>query len=126
MATFGLPMGFSISTCGCPWSWEARVNAPKLLRALQEREFERLGSNRTKKIDVRLVAATNRDLEQMMEDREFRGDLYYRLNVFPIRIPPLRERQASRGSVFGRRSGLRTAGGADRYRSEMPLTSNPS
>jgi len=65
---------------------------PKLLRALQEREFERLGSTHTKKVNVRLVAATNRNLEQMMEERQFRTDLYYRLNVFPIRIPPLRER----------------------------------
>jgi formate hydrogenlyase transcriptional activator len=66
---------------------------PKLLRALQEREFERLGSTHTRKVNVRLVAATNRDLEKMIADREFRSDLYYRLNVFPIRIPPLRERK---------------------------------
>src|SRR5712672_2987873 len=66
---------------------------PKLLRALQEREFERLGSTHTRKANVRLVAATNRDLEKMIADKEFRSDLYYRLNVFPIRIPPLRERK---------------------------------
>jgi len=66
---------------------------PKLLRALQEREFERLGSTHTRKVNVRLVAATNRDLEKMIVARAFRSDLYYRLNVFPIRIPPLRERK---------------------------------
>src|ERR1700733_1767379 len=66
---------------------------PKLLRALQEREFERLGSTHTRKVNVRLVAATNRDLEDMVANREFRSDLYYRLNVFPIRIPPLRDRR---------------------------------
>jgi len=66
---------------------------PKLLRALQEREFERLGGTHTRKVNVRLVAATNCNLEQMVADREFRSDLFYRLNVFPIRIPPLRERK---------------------------------
>ncbi len=66
---------------------------PKLLRVLQEREFERLGSTHTRKVNVRLVAATNRDLEKMVADREFRSDLFYRLNVFPIRIPSLRERK---------------------------------
>jgi formate hydrogenlyase transcriptional activator len=66
---------------------------PKLLRALQEREFERLGSTHTRRVNIRLVAATNRDLEQMIADREFRSDLYYRLHVFPIRIPPLRDRK---------------------------------
>jgi len=66
---------------------------PKLLRALQEREFERLGSTHTRKVNVRLIAATNRNLEKMIAEREFRSDLFYRLNVFPIRIPPLRDRR---------------------------------
>ena len=66
---------------------------PKLLRVLQEREFERLGSTHTRRVNIRLVAATNRDLERMVANREFRSDLFYRLNVFPIRIPPLRERK---------------------------------
>jgi formate hydrogenlyase transcriptional activator len=67
---------------------------PKLLRALQEHEFERLGSSQTIRVDVRIVAATNQNLEQMVNDRQFRADLYYRLNVFPLMLPPLRERSA--------------------------------
>jgi len=66
---------------------------PKLLRVIQERTFERLGSTRTQKVDLRLVTATNRDLASMVADRSFRADLFYRLNVFPIRLPALRERR---------------------------------
>ena len=65
----------------------------KLLRTIQEREFERVGSNKTIKVNVRLVAATNRDLEALMKTAQFRADLYYRINVFPVFLPPLRERK---------------------------------
>ncbi len=66
---------------------------PKLLRALQEKQFERLGGNHTLQVDVRVIAATNQNLGQMVEERKFRADLYYRLNVFPMTLPPLRERR---------------------------------
>jgi transcriptional regulator with GAF, ATPase, and Fis domain len=87
---------------------------PKLLRVLQEHEFERLGNGRTHRINVRLVAATHRDLTQMVARNEFRSDLYYRLNVFPVQVPPLRERREDIRQlvlhfveVFARRMGKR-------------------
>jgi len=67
---------------------------PKLLRALQEQQFERLGSSRTIRVDIRVIAATNRDLHELLEQRQFRQDLYYRLNVFPIHVPALRDRRS--------------------------------
>jgi formate hydrogenlyase transcriptional activator len=108
------------------------VLQPKLLRVLQEREFERLGSGRTHRVDVRLVAATHRDLELMVRRDQFRSDLYYRLSVFPITLPPLRERPEDIGAlvehyveVFSRRMGRHIAGIPDEFVSAFKSYSWP-
>jgi formate hydrogenlyase transcriptional activator len=105
---------------------------PKLLRVLQEQEFERLGSGRTHCVDVRLVAATHRDLELMVKRDQFRSDLYYRLNVFPIALPPLRDRADDIGplvehyvEVFSRRVGKHIENIPDEFISAFKLYSWP-
>ena len=92
---------------------------PKLLRVLQEQEFERLGGTRTIRVDVRVVAATNQNLERMVAERRFRADLFYRLNVFPIEIPPLRERIEDIPALV-RRFVHEAAGRMDRTIDEIP------
>ena len=96
-ATNGKKGKFALADGGTIFLDEIGTMSPalqaKLLRVLQEREFEPLGSERTQKIDVRVIAATNRDLRQMVTDGRFQEDLFYRLNVIPIHIPPLRERR---------------------------------
>ena len=104
----------------------------KLLRVLQEREFERVGGNRTIKVDVRVIATTNRNLEECVEKKEFRQDLYFRLNVVPVYVPPLRERpedvvflQHEFMRRFGRRHGIHVKGFADNARQVLKNYSWP-